>query len=250
MCLLAILYQTAADAPILLAANREEAYDRPTLAPRIQSGKPRVICGVDRKAGGTWLGVNQYGMVAAVLNRPKKPLPLDPRSRGLLCREALAQRTAAAAAEYVANELATGKYAGANYVLADAHAGFVVFGGHSVNTAPLTPGLHVLTGSGSMDDPNDARQQLVRRLLTLHNLDSAVTFLAVASKTFARKADATGRHGVVVRGETFGTVSSALISLGKRSQQSVFQYAPGSPSDHAYDDLSALLRQVLSAERS
>ena len=75
MCVLAIQYKNARDAAILVAANREEFRDRPTQAPRIQSGRPRLICGIDRKAGGTWFGVNQHELVAAVANRPKTVVP-------------------------------------------------------------------------------------------------------------------------------------------------------------------------------
>ena len=89
MCILAIQYRAAKDAPVLLAHNREERLDRPSLPPRIQSGKPRVVCGIDRKAGGTWLGVTQHGLAVAVANRPKAVVPAEPRSRGLLCRELL-----------------------------------------------------------------------------------------------------------------------------------------------------------------
>jgi hypothetical protein len=86
--------------------------------------------------------------------------------------------------------------------------------------------------------------------LTLHTLDSAVTFLAVASRVFSRKPDRDGRRGVVITGGEFGTVSSTLLSLPRKIQQAVYQYSSGPPSDNPYDDLSALLRQVLSTERS
>ena len=92
MCTLAILYKTAKNAPILVAANREEFFERPTLPPKIQSGSPRVICGIDQRAGGTWFGVNQHGLFATVTNRPKNVVPRDPRSRGVLCRELLQMR--------------------------------------------------------------------------------------------------------------------------------------------------------------
>jgi len=39
------------------------------------------------------------------------------------------------------------------------------------------------------------------------------------------------------------------LSLPKKPQNSVYQYAPGPPSEHPFDDLSALLRQVLSTDR-
>jgi uncharacterized protein with NRDE domain len=236
------------DAPILVAQNREELFDRPTQGPKIQSGKPRVMCGIDRKAGGTWLGVNQYGLLVTVANRPKTIVPAEPRSRGVLCRELLAFRTAGEAAEHAARELATGRYAGANYVCADADRGAVIYGGNRVKVVELTPGLHLLT-NGEMDDLRDERQEFARRLLTLQRVDSAVAFLAVASRTLARKPNSDGRRGIVVCGSRYGTVSSTLVSLPAKTQNAVYQYSPGPPSDYSYDDLSALLRQVLSTDK-
>jgi len=245
---MAILYRVARGTPILIAANREERYDRPTQYPKIQSGSPRVVCGIDRRAGGTWLGVNQHGLFCAVSNRRKKDLPAEPRSRGLLCRELLELCTAKEASAYAAKELSRGIYAGANYVCADGRYAAVVHGGDTVEVVELTPGLHVLS-DGNVDDPRDPRHEFVRRMLTLHTLDSAVTFLAVASRVFGRKVDDEGRRGVVLSGAESGTVSSTLLSLPRKIQHAVYQYAPGPPCDCAFDDLSALLRQVLSAER-
>ena len=249
MCTLAILYRVARGTPILVAANREERFDRPTQYPKIQSGSPRVVCGIDRRAGGTWLGVNQNGLFCAVTNRRKLHMPAEPRSRGLLCRELLNIRSAKDAAIHAAKELAKGIYAGANYVCADSRYAAVVHGGDKIEIVELTPGLHVITG-GNVDDLRDERQQFVRRMLTLQILDSSVAFLAVASRAFSRKPDREGRRGVVMLGNDFGTVSSTLIALSRKTPHAVFQYAPGPPCDHPYDDLSALLRQVLSTERS
>jgi hypothetical protein len=249
MCTMAIYYRAVRGTPILVAANREELFDRPTQYPKIQPGSPRVVCGIDRKAGGTWLGVNQHGLFCAVLNRPKNRAPLEPRSRGLLCREMLQLRTAREAGEHAAKELSTGIYAGANYICADAKFAAAIYGGNKVEIVEITPGLHIIT-NGNMDDFRDERHELVRRMLTLHTLDSAVTFLAVASRTFSRKPDHYGRRGVVIQGKEFGTVSSTLLALSRKIQSAVMQYSPGPPCDHSYDDLSALLRQVLSAERS
>ncbi len=246
---MAILYKTARDTPILLAANREERLARPSLSPRIQSGSPRVICGVDREAGGTWFGVNQYGTVATVTNRQKTLVPAAPRSRGLLCRELLNFRQAQDAAQYAADQLATGSYAGANYVCLDATYAAVVYGGDQVDMVELKPGLHTLS-NGNLNDPNDPRQEFIRRSLTLHRLDSSVMFLAVTSRTFSRKHDIAGGRGIVLTGTEHGTASSCLLSLPRRLQQAILQYAPGPPSEHPYEDLSALLRQVLSTERS
>jgi len=249
MCVLAILYKSAKNTPILVAANREERIERPTVAPKIQSGTPRVVCGIDQQAGGTWMGINQHGMMVAVTNRPKRMPPLDPRSRGLLCRELLSTTNAKDASQMAAAELAGGRYDGANYVCADDDYAAVVYGGDKVEIVPLEPGLHTV-GNGNLNDHQDPRQEFVRRTLTLHTLDSAVTFLAVASQAFARKCDADGRRGVILRGDQKPTVSASLLSLSNKISRCIFQYAPGPPCDHPYDDLSALLRQVLSTDKS
>jgi hypothetical protein len=246
---LAILYRVARNTPILLAANREEYFSRVTQYPKIQPGTPRVVCGIDRQAGGTWLGVNQFGLLAAVSNRPKAAVPADPRSRGLLCRDLLDRRNAREAVAHAVKELSSGIYAGANYLCADAKYAAVVYGGNRVEVVELTPGLHTLT-NGNLDDLRDERHEFVHRMLTLHTLDSAVTFLAVASRAFSRKLDSEGRRGVVLIGGEHGTVSSTLLSLGRKIQHSIYQYSPGPPSDYPYDDLSALLRQVLSTSRN
>jgi hypothetical protein len=247
--MLAILYRVARNTPILVATNREEFFARPTQYPKIQTGTPRVVCGTDRQAGGTWLGVNQFGLLAAVTNRPKNMLSMETRSRGLLCRDLLDLRNARDAVEFAQKELATGRYAGANYLCADSKFAAVVYGGNRIEVVELTPGLHTLS-NGNLDDVNDPRHEFVRRMLTLHTLDSAVTFLAVASRAFSRKQDSEGRRGIVMTGGDFGTVSSTLLSLPRKIQQSIFQYCDGAPSDRPYEDLSALLRQVLSAGRS
>ena len=249
MGILALQYQSASDSPILLALNRDEQLIRPSQPPRIQSGRPRVVCGIDRKAGGTWAGVNQHGLFVAVLNCPKRNVPLDVRSRGLLCKELLSCRTAEEAIEKAVQELSTNCYAGGNYLCVDRQSGGVVYGGDEIETEMLWPGLHLLS-SKKMNDYYDQRQEFVRRQLTLQRLDSSVSFLAIASKTFSKRPDETGKRGVVVLEKDYGTVSSMLLSLTERTQKSIMQFAAGPPCDKPYEDTSALLRQVLSTEKS
>lgn len=249
MGILAIQYQTVDETPILIAMNREENPARQALPPRIQSGRPRIVCGIDKKSGGTWAGVNQHGMFVAVVNASKRSIPFDPRSRGLLCKELLYCRTAEEALEKGVKELETGCYAGGNFLCVDRTAGGVIYGGNEVEVVTLKPGLHLLT-ENRMDDRTDVRQEFVRRLLTLQRIDSSVAFFALASKTFARKPDIEGKRGIVLNSPDFATVSSILLSLATRNQRSIMQYSNGSPSEKAYEDISALLRQVLSTDRA
>ena len=245
MCLLAIQYRLVPEAPVLIAANREERYDRPSTPPAIQSGKPRALCGTDQEAGGTWLGVNQHGMFVGVCNRRKWNPPASPPSRGVLCRELLRANSAQEAADRAVEELSTGAYDGVNFVCADADSGWVVHGGEQVNVVELPEGLSIIA-NGDINDNKDKRVALARRLLTLQTLDSPVKFLAVASKVFARPPSAEGRPSIIVRRPDFGTISSTLISLGQKPRDAIYQYAPGSPDRTRYEDFSPLLRDILS----
>lgn len=249
MGIIAIQYQTANDSPLLVALNREERTSRPSQVPRIQSGRPRVVCGIDRKAGGTWAGVNQHGLFVAVINCPKRGVPFDPRSRGLLCKELLASKNAEEALDKAFREISSGCYAGGNFLCVDRNSGGVVYGGDEVEVEKLRPGLHLLSSS-RMDDHRDPRQEFVRRLLTLQRLDSAVSFLAVASRAFSRKPDEMGKRGIVITESDYGTVSSMLLSLTERTQRSIMQFAAGPPNEKPFEDVSALLRQVLSTDRA
>jgi hypothetical protein len=245
MGLIAIQYHLVPDAPVLVAANREERYDRPTLVPSIQSGKPRVLCGIDELAGGTWLGVNQNGLFVGVCNRPKVMPTFISRSRGLLCRDMLRAESSRAAVDLCLEETLSGKYNGANFIVADAEGAWAIHASDDVNVVELDEGLNIIS-SMDVNDASDERGQMARRLLTLQTLDSPVKFLAIASKVFARAPSPPGRPSIVIREKDHGTVSSTLISLGKKPRDAIYQYAGGAPDRHGHQDFSPLLRDILS----
>jgi len=249
MGIIAVYYRKLSDAPLLIALNREESPERAFLPPKIQSGRPRVVCGVDHASTGTWAGVNQHGLFVAVVNCPKKILPAEPRSRGLLCRELLGCQNAEEALDMAQRELMTGCYAGGNFVCVDRMSGGVVHGGDDIDIEPFKPGLHIVSES-RMNDLHDYRQEFVRRLLTLQRIDSAISFFAVASRAFSSKPDASGKMGILINKPDKKTVSSMLVSLTEKTPRSVMQFASGSPDMCPYEDVSALLRQVLSTDRA
>src|SRR5437870_9688522 len=78
MCLLAVYFRVAADAPVVIGANREEFYARGGEPPQRMDGACRILAGRDPRAGGTWLGVNEHGVIVAVTNRPKSAAPAEP----------------------------------------------------------------------------------------------------------------------------------------------------------------------------
>lgn len=245
MSLLAILYQLVPESPILAAFNHDDRPDITYQAPSIQSGKPRVLASLDRKTGGTWMGVNQHGLLVGGTSRRKITNGPATRSRTKLCRELLRCSSARRALDMAMTELETGLYEGVNFIIADFDNGWAVHGGGDVAAVPLTEGLSVI-GEGDVDDSRDERVGMAQRLLTLQTLDSPVKFLAVASKVFARSPSPPGRPTMVRREPKIATVSSTLIALGKKPRDAIYQFADGSPDTTRYEDYSPFLRDILS----
>ncbi len=89
MCTLVILRRPDHPWPVVIGANRDEMIDRPALPPaRHWPDRPEVVAGLDRLAGGSWLGVNDWGVAAAILNRRGS---LGPAAGQALARRASAR---------------------------------------------------------------------------------------------------------------------------------------------------------------
>jgi uncharacterized protein with NRDE domain len=85
MCLIVAYARAVAGIPLLVAANRDELRTRPAKPmDLLQEAEPRILGGRDLLAGGTWLAVNEWGVVAALTNDPSSLQRRDPmrRSRG------------------------------------------------------------------------------------------------------------------------------------------------------------------------
>ena len=172
MCTVITLQRPGHAWPLLLAANRDEALARPWDPPGAHwPGRPGVTAGRDRTAGGTWMGINRAGLVAAVLNRPGSlgPAP-DKRSRGELPLLALEHGSAASAAAAV-SAVAGRDYRSFNLVLADRDAVWFVRNDElgQVVARQLPPGLHMTTAH----DPDDPASPRVARHLPRFRAASA-----------------------------------------------------------------------------
>ena len=84
MCLIAIAVHASARYPIVIAANRDEFYDRPTRSLHEWDDDPSIAGGRDLRAGGSWPAVTRDGRFAAVTNIRGVDEAPNPRSRGAL----------------------------------------------------------------------------------------------------------------------------------------------------------------------
>jgi len=91
MCLILVAWRTHPDYPLVVAANRDEFFARPTAAAAFWTDAPQVLAGRDLEAGGTWMGVTRTGRFAALTNfRDPAQTRSDAPSRGSLVADFLA----------------------------------------------------------------------------------------------------------------------------------------------------------------
>lgn len=83
MCLILLALNAYPDFPFVLVGNRDEFFERPTERFHQWEHASQIYAGRDKKAGGTWMGINTFGEFAAVTNFREVPLEVNkPRSRG------------------------------------------------------------------------------------------------------------------------------------------------------------------------
>src|SRR5687767_15061005 len=91
MCVIFFAYNQHPKFPLILLANRDEFYNRPTEAAHIWEDFPNILAGRDLVGGGTWLGVTKQGRFAAVTNYRDPLAPIGKLSRGNLVADFLKQ---------------------------------------------------------------------------------------------------------------------------------------------------------------
>ena len=278
MCTVIILRRKESPWPLLLAANRDELRSRPWRPPaRHWRDRPEVVAGLDVLAGGSWLGINDHGVVAAVLNRVGTLGPAaGKRSRGELVLEALDHADAATAARALA-DLEPDAYRPFNLVIADPqdafwlrHAGRLPTFGYrtpggawrevepvrmpqagtpsrpetrspAVECWPMPEGCSMLTAR-DLNDPSSAR---VRHFLPQFEgakppdpgADDWASWIELLGQRRGVDDDPTNAMAIVTGGD-YGTVCSTLLALPATGEP-VMKFAAGSP-DQAPFELVAL----------
>jgi uncharacterized protein with NRDE domain len=130
--------------PLVVAANRDESYDRPASPIAFWGNDPRIAAGRDLRAGGTWLGVTRDGRWAALTNyRRAKSWREDAPSRGHLVSDYLEGEMSPT--EYLDRLAPTAAdYNGFNLLLGD-RSGLWYFSNRDEGRRQVDPGIHGLS---------------------------------------------------------------------------------------------------------
>jgi len=255
MCTVVILRRPGHAWPVLLAANRDEMLDRPWLPPaRHWPDRPEVVGGRDELAGGTWLGLNNHGVVAGILNRQHSLGPAaGMRSRGELVLEALDHADAAQAAAALAG-LDTRAYRPFNLVIADNRDAYWLRnrgpdGPGRIETGPIPVGIAMITAH----DMGDMASPRIRAYLPRFQVapppdpdrSDWVAWEALLASRDSGEGDSSVETGpaaaMAIRTPTgFGTVCGSLLGLPSPEaygRKPTWRFAPGLPGEVPWVDI-------------
>lgn len=264
MCTVALAHRLYPGLPLLLAANRDEQRARPSTSWRAGSATPQVGEAIeqdqgravfaprDRVAGGTWIGVNAHGLVAAITNRFGHARDPARRSRGLLVLDALSAPHVGEAVERLAR-IAPLTVSPFHLLIATATEAALVFhDGARIHTRPVAPGWTVIT-ERSLGAASAEREARVHHALAALGEDDAppperlhaLLGVHASGDALDERVAATCVH---IDEIAYGTRSSSLLYLPDAPAEPRLFHAEGPPCVTPHADLSAALRRFQSAE--
>lgn len=252
MCSVVILLRPGHDWPVIVGANRDEMKNRPWAPPaRHWPDRPEVVAGIDKLAGGSWMGLNDHGVVAAIMNRMNTLGPAaGKRSRGELVLEALDHADARAAVGFL-TDLDPEAYRPFNLVVADNRDAFWMrnLGSHEegrgVSVERIPPGVSMLTAHDRNDRAHSKRiAHFLPQFEKAPAPDPATNGWQGWESLLKDRAPAPGGSvydAMCIVGEDgFETVSSSLLALPRvgLDRRAIWRFAAGRPDLQPFQNLS------------
>ena len=249
MCSIVILRQSDSEWPIIIGANRDEMIERQSLPPgRHWEQQEQIMAGKDIEAGGTWLGVNDYGLVAAVLNRMDTLGPLEnKRSRGELVLDALDHADASEALNAIV-DIEKDSYRGFNMLIADNTNAYWLKSDEGIPIIEyfdIPEGLSMITAY----DRNDMNSERIKTYLDQFSMASIpdpankdwMDWELLLGSSYSKSNNPLSAM-CVKTDMGFQTVSSSLIALPNFEpklalKKPIFRFCPSSPDITPFQDI-------------
>jgi len=203
MCLIVLAHRAHPRFPFVLAANRDEDYERPTLESGWWEDAPHIVGGRDAVHGGSWLAIANTGRFAAVTN-------LRGAERRTLSRGALVR-------DYVSScVVPEGLEAYSGFHLLAGHAGGEILHVTPQSSTPLAPGIHAISNAplGEEWPKTVIAAEAMRQLLEMQDgealRDALLRFLSTPRNTGRVESE------VFLAGERYGTrAATVLLASGQ-----------------------------------
>ena len=227
MCILFVAVNQHKDYPLIIAANRDEFFARPTSPSKFWEHYPDQLSGIDEQAGGTWMGITRSGRMAALTNiRDPQKVNNEAITRGELVSHYL-QGEQTIADYLTALQCSRDNYNGYN-LLFGPWQDLSVYNNHLNQTQKLTTGVYGLSNA-SLNSPwpkiNKGTFKLEEYCHDGHPIETDKLFALLKDSTQAADTHLpkTGipldwerrLSSIFILGEEYGTRSSTILLIDK-----------------------------------
>ncbi|WP_096200862.1 NRDE family protein [Bacillus sp. FJAT-45350] len=227
MCLVLFAYDTHQDYSLIIAANRDEFFARPTLSATFWEEAPNLLAGRDIEKSGTWMGVTKEGRFAAVTNvRDLREID-QARSRGELVSTYLKEDISPLS--YLKQVEDNGHaYNGFNLLVGLPNS-LYYFSNRQGRITEVTPGIHSLSNA-ALNTPwpkVEEGKKGLEKSMKIRNKESLINSLFTVLADDRRAPDEylpnTGitlelermLSSIMIKSDGYGTRSSTVYLLGK-----------------------------------
>ena len=246
MCLLVVATRLRDDLPLVVGANRDEFLERPAIPMDVlRSKSPRTLGGRDLVASGTWLAVNEHGVVAGLTNRPSLDgRDLTKRSRGELPLALTSFETARAAVDGFGERFRPSEFNPAWLVVADRDTAFTIdMTGEDALVTECPPGLVVIENRApGVPSPKVSHVRSLLGLIAEAPADDMDSLIAAALSDHFIPEDPDAivpeSRAACVHSEEYGTRWSGIVTVASDTSPPTFRYADGSPCMFSYTEAS------------
>ncbi len=244
MCLLLFGVKASKSFPIILAANRDEFYQRPTAAMDFWPENPSILAGRDLVCGGTWFGVNTRGRFAALTNYRDPAISSEAPSRGDIIVDFLESK--GSIPDFLgALKTKSSCYNGFNLLLGDGRT-LYWFSNHNQIISPVPPGIHGLSNH-LMDTPWPkvvAGKTALAKAIDTDNLNPSALFKLLSDSSIPGDSmlPNTGvgleweriLSPLFIKSPSYGTRSSIIMGITPRGEFKVTErtYFPDENTPH------------------
>lgn len=226
MCLIVVAHRVHPRFPLVIAANRDEAFSRPAVAAAFWRDGPSVLAGRDLLHGGTWLAVSRSGRWAAVTNLRGADRKPESRSRGSLVVDFVSSAASPLThLEQLAPE--SGAFGGFHLVGGD-RSGMACLESAERYARELEDGVHAFSNApAGVEWPKarKARERMAAVLTRTTGAEDACTELLQFLTTVSPSALARGATVMTdverepfVLGEQYGTRSSTILMIDSEGE--------------------------------
>ena len=247
MCTLLILFRPDEKWPLIIAGNRDEMINRPWLSPgKHWPNFPNIIAGKDLTAGGSWLGINKYGLVSTILNRTNSLGPSNSKlSRGDIVIEILKNKTIEEALYYI-KSIDNSQWKAFNLFIANNKSAYWIksTSKDKIRINPISKGKYFLDSHDLNSDFSDRYKYNKDKFKILKHpnpdntqWDEWIKFLARTNHPDNVPLAAMNINSKYKK--NYGTISSALVALPSdksknRKQDSIFLFNNTSPDKNNF----------------